>query len=109
MQDTDGVSGIPTGLWDTLETSRTTNAELESLMGNLSTDIESYQSLKTYLLENPTGRNITDSLLYTNGQQTIVSFQASTLDWKDTVEFETGLSDSLADSASSANGRSRIC
>jgi predicted RND superfamily exporter protein len=104
LRDTDGVSGIPTGLWDTLETSRTTNAELDTLMGNLSTDMESYQSLKTYLLENPTGRNITDSLLYTDGEQTILSFQASTLDWKDTVDFETGLSDALADSASSANG-----
>jgi len=104
LQDTAGVSGIPTGLWDTLETSRTTNAELDTLMGNLSTDMESYQSLKTYLLEHPTGRDITDSLLYTDGEQTILSFQASTLDWKDTVDFETGLSDALADSASSTNG-----
>jgi len=104
LQETDGVTGVPTGLWDTLETSRTTNVELDVLMSNLSSDVGSYQSLKTYLLEDSTGRNITDSLLYTDGQQTILSFQASTLDWKDTVDFETGLSDALATSASSVNG-----
>lgn len=104
LQETDGVTGVPTGLWDTLETSRATNAELDVLMLNLSSDAGSYQSLKTYLLEDSTGRNITDSLLYSDGQQTILSFQASTLDWKDTVDFETGLSDALATSASSVNG-----
>jgi uncharacterized protein len=104
LQETDGVTGVPTGLWDTLETSRTTNVDLDTLMANLSSDSASYQSLKTYLLEDATGRNITDSLLYTNGEQTILSFQANTLDWKDTVEFETSLSDALAESAESADG-----
>ena len=104
LQETDGVTGVPTGLWDTLETSRTTNVDLDTLMANLSSDSASYQSLKTYLLEDATGRNITDSLLYTNGEQTILSFQANTLDWKDTVEFETSLSNALAESAESADG-----
>lgn len=104
LQETDGVSGVPTGLWDTLDTSRASNGELDGLMANLSSDGEGYQSLKTYLLNDPTGRNITDSLLYSDGQQTILSFQASTLDWKDTVDFETGLSEALEESASSANG-----
>ena len=104
LQDTDGVTGVPTGLWDTLETSRTSNVELDALMANLSSGPESFQSLKTYLLNDSTGRNITGSLLYTDGQQTILSFQASTLDWKDTVDFETGLTEALATSASSANG-----
>ena len=104
LQETDGVSGVPTGLWDTLDTSRASNSELDGLMANLSSDGEGYQSLKTYLLNDSTGRNITDSLLYSDGQQTILSFQASTLDWKDTVDFETGLSEALEESASSANG-----
>lgn len=104
LQETDGVSGVPTGLWDTLDTSRASNGELDGLMANLSLNGEGYQSLKTYLLNDSTGRNITDSLLYSDGQQTILSFQASTLDWKDTVDFETGLSDALEESASSANG-----
>ncbi|MDA8717748.1 MMPL family transporter [Candidatus Poseidoniales archaeon] len=104
LQETDGVSGVPTGLWDTLDTSRASNGELDGLMANLSLNGEGYQSLKTYLLNDSTGRNITDSLLYSDGQQTILSFQASTLDWKDTVDFETGLSNALEESASSANG-----
>ena len=104
LQETDGVSGVPTGLWDTLDTSRASNGELDGLMANLSSNGEGYQSLKTYLLNDSTGRNITDSLLYSDGQQTILSFQASTLDWKDTVDFETGLSNALEESASSANG-----
>ena len=73
-------------------------------MTNLSSNPDSYQTLKTYLLEDSDGRNITDSLLHTDGSQTILSFQASTLDWKDTVDFETGLSDALEASASTANG-----
>lgn len=104
LQETDGVSGVPTGLWDTLDASRASNGELDGLMANLSSNGEGYQSLKTYLLNDSTGRNITDSLLYSDGQQTILSFQASTLDWKDTVDFETGLSEALEESASSANG-----
>ena len=104
LQETDGVTGVPTGLWDTLETSRTSNTELDALMANLSSNVGGYELLKTYLLDDSTGRNITDSLLHTDGQQTILSFQASTLDWKDTVDFETGLTDALATSASSANG-----
>ena len=104
LQETEGVTGVPTGLWDTLETSRTSNAALDTLMTNLSSNPDSYQTLKTYLLEDSDGRNITDSLLHTDGSQTILSFQASTLDWKDTVDFETGLSDALEASASTANG-----
>ena len=104
LQETEGVTGVPTGLWDTLETSRTSNAALDTLMTNLSSNPDSYEMLKTYLLEDSDGRNITDSLLHTDGSQTILSFQASTLDWKDTVDFETGLSDALEASASTANG-----
>jgi len=83
----DGVTGVPTGLWDTLESERGRNPELDGLMNNLNSD-EGFQQLESYLLDNATGRDLVDSLLYTNGQQTIISFQANTLDWQATVDFE---------------------
>ncbi|MBM53484.1 MAG: hypothetical protein CMB36_00430 [Euryarchaeota archaeon] len=99
----DGVTGVPTGLWDTLESERGRNPVLDGLMNNLSSD-EGFQQLESYLLDNATGRDLVDSLLYTNGQQTIISFQANTLDWQATVDFETTLSTSLSDAADTVAG-----
>ena len=99
----DGVTGVPTGLWDTLESERGRNPVLDGLMNNLSSD-EGFQQLESYLLDNATGRDLVDSLLYTNGQQTIISFQANTLDWQATVDFEKALSTSLSDASDTVEG-----
>jgi len=99
----DGVTGVPTGLWDTLESERGRNPVLDGLMNNLSSD-EGFQQLESYLLDDATGRDLVDSLLYTNGQQTIISFQANTLDWQATVDFEKALSASLSDASDTVEG-----
>lgn len=103
LSETDGVTGVPTGLWDTLEAERGQNPTLDGLMNELDSD-EGYSQLKTYLLEDETGRAIVDSLLYIDGEQTIISFQANTLDWQATVDFEEGLSKSLKSASNDVEG-----
>ena len=103
LSETDGVTGVPTGLWDTLESERGQNSILDGLMNGLDSD-EGYSQLKAYLLEDETGRAIVDSLLYIDGEQTIISFQANTLDWQATVDFEEALSKSLQSASSDVEG-----
>ncbi|CAI8267607.1 MAG: Putative membrane protein YdgH [Euryarchaeota archaeon UBA443] len=103
LSNTEGVTGSPTGMWDTLESERGRNPTLDGLMANLTTS-DGFDLLKTYLLENTTGRELVDSLLYTNGQQTIISFQANTLDWQATVDFEEALSASLKEASATVEG-----
>ena len=103
LSNTEGVTGVPTGLWDTLESERGRNSVLDNLLINLTTS-EGFDQLEAYLLENSSGRDLVDLLLYTDGQQTIISFQANTLDWQATVDFEEALSESLEDASSSVEG-----
>ena len=103
LSETEGVTGVPTGMWDTLEAERGQNPILDELMNGLD-DAEGYSQLKAYLLEDEAGRAIVDSLLYIDGQQTIISFQANTLDWQATVDFEEGLSNELKSASSDVEG-----
>ena len=103
LSSTEGVTGVPTGLWDTLESERGRNPTLDGLLENLTT-ANGFDELETYLLENDTGRDLVDSLLYTDGRQTIISFQANTLDWQATVDFEEALSASLQDASMTIEG-----
>lgn len=103
LSATEGVTGVPTGLWDTLESERGSNPTLDGLLDNLISS-NGFDDLEAYLLENETGRDLVDSLLHTDGEQTIISFQANTLDWQATVDFEEGLSEALQDAASTVDG-----
>ncbi|MEC7253386.1 MAG: MMPL family transporter [Candidatus Thermoplasmatota archaeon] len=103
LSTTDGVTGVPTGLWETLESERGRNPTLDGLLDNLTTE-EEFDALQSYLLENETGRDLVDSLLYIDGRQTIISFQANTLDWQATVDFEESLSTSLEDASQTVDG-----
>ena len=103
LSSTEGVTGVPTGLWDTLESERGRNPTLDGLLENLTT-ANGFDELEAYLLENATGRDLVDSLLYTDGRQTIISFQANTLDWQATVDFEEALSASLQDASMTIEG-----
>lgn len=103
LSNTEGVTGVPTGLWETLESERGRNPTLDSLLDNLSGE-NGFGELQTYLLDTEDGRSLVDSLLYIDGQQTIISFQANTLDWQATVDFEEALSASLEDASSTVDG-----
>ena len=49
-------------------------------------EVDAWNDLADWLLLNETGRQISSALLHSNGQQTLISFQATTLDWQATVD-----------------------
>ena len=102
LEKTEGINGVPVGIWNILEESRSSNAELDSLMSNLGTDNSGYDSLEIWLLSDQ-GREISSGNLNSKADQTVISFQASTLDWQDAVDFESSLSEKL-DKISSNQG-----
>tara|TARA_B100000989_G_scaffold88242_1_gene63740 strand:+ start:5297 stop:8062 length:2766 start_codon:yes stop_codon:yes gene_type:complete len=94
LETNPSVTDTPVGIWSILEKSRATNALLDSKMSNLSVDESSYIDLKNWLMTE-IGRNITSGNLNRDASQTIISFQAATLDWQATSDFETELNSDL--------------
>ena len=87
MSVRDDVSGVPNGIWDVYEQARLQDPVLDGFMtaaeaGNAA----GYDDLLAWSLENETGIETTKSLLARDGEQTVLSFQADTLDWGATVE-----------------------
>jgi len=90
------VNSLPNGLWNVLEESRLQDDYLEEMMTGLDqSDSNNWQLLSDWLLNNQTGRNLTSSILHSNGQQTLISFQASTLDWQATVDLDARINQLL--------------
>jgi hypothetical protein len=84
-------------LWSTLQSEATRNPELQIIMNGLTEDGSGYAELENWLLYNNSGRSLSDSLLSSDGQQTVIQFQSPTLDWQDTVDFESDLSKELGE------------
>ena len=97
------TTGLPVGIWSVLEESRTTNSELDTLMNGLSDDESSWLALESWLLTED-GRNVSSGNLNSDASQTVISFQAATLDWQATADFESDLSANLADIADESGG-----
>ncbi len=84
LQGISAVTGVPTGLWSILEQTATTNQEVAALVAGAESDDEAaWLALENWLLETEDGRNLTKAVLASHGTQTIVSFQANTLDRRD--------------------------
>lgn len=82
------VNGVPNGLWDVLEQARLQDSGLDSLLTSIDDGNDNaWLALETWALENTTGIEMTKSLLARDGGQTVISFQAETLDWAATVAF----------------------
>jgi predicted RND superfamily exporter protein len=95
LSGTDEINGLPIGIWGILEESRSSNDELDNLLTQLDNSDASWDMLKTWLLSD-SGRNISSGNLNSDATQTVISFQAATLDWGATVIFEGELSDALS-------------
>lgn len=95
LSGTDETNGLPIGIWGILEESRSSNDELDNLLNQLDDSEASWDMLKTWLLSDA-GRNISSGNLNSDATQTVISFQAATLDWGATVIFEGELSDALS-------------
>ena len=109
------VTVVISDLWSTLDSSRGSNPELASLMLSVENEEEgAWSSLREWLTGTEAGRDVSSGLLAGDGQQTLVSFQAATLDWSDTNSFESNLSAGLSASVSGSgftadlSGRSLI-
>jgi len=90
------VSGAPSGLWTALNEAQVRDQDLANLMSNLDdTNQSTWDELATYLLTNENGRELTSSLLASDGQQTVISFQAETLDWQATIDLNQRMVDAL--------------
>ena len=109
------VTVVISDLWSTLDSTRGSNPELASLMLSVENSEDgSWSSLREWLTGTDAGRDVSSGLLAGDGQQTLVSFQAATLDWSDTNSFESNLSAGLSASVSGSgftadlSGRSLI-
>ena len=114
MQD-ERVTVVISDLWSTLDSSRGSSPALSSLMLSVDGGEEgAWPELRQWLTSTEEGREMSSGLLSEDGQQTLVSFQAATLDWSSTNAFEIELSDALATSVSGSgftadlSGRSLI-
>ena len=96
LSSTEGTNGIPIGIWSILEDSRVSNPELDTLLTNLDDSDDSWNDLQSWLISED-GRNISSSNLNSDATQTVVSFQAATLDWQATADFESMLSSDLSE------------
>ena len=97
LQNLDSTSGVPTGLWSILEQSATTNEDVATLLSGIYTDeAVGWTALKDWVLESDEGRNLTKAVLASHGTQTIISFQANTLDWQATVDLTDEIETMLA-------------
>ena len=87
LTESDDVSGTPNGLWNLLSEAQVRDTVLNDLMVALDANSpETYDALSAYVLENETGRQLTAAVLASNGHQTVLSFQAETLDWQATID-----------------------
>jgi predicted RND superfamily exporter protein len=92
------INGVTNGLWDVLEQARLQDTTLDGLIQAIDAgDSQAWQALETWALENSTGIEMTKSLLARDGGQTVISFQAETLDWAATVAFAERMDASLVD------------
>ena len=103
LQGNKNITGVPVGLWNVLEESRNSNDELEALLDALDENDSSWQNLEEWLLTDD-GRNISSGTLNSAATQTVISFQAATLDWQATADFESDLSSDLSDLAKDSDG-----
>ncbi len=94
LSSSERINALPIGIWSILEESRSSDSELDLLMNNLDDSDSSWDSLENWLLSEA-GRNISSGNLNSDATQTVISFQAATLDWQATADFESSLSDEM--------------
>ena len=91
------ITGVPNGLWDLVDESRPQYAALDEIMISIeSGESDGWNDLSEWLLTNETGRQLSSALLHSNGQQTLISFQANTLDWQATVDLNDRIEELLS-------------
>jgi predicted RND superfamily exporter protein len=109
LLDSPDVSGAPSGLWNVLEEAQVRDSNLSALMTNLdAANQTTWDELSTYLLETPVGRELTSSFLASDGQQTVISFQAETLDWQATIDLNDRMITALQEAEEGLEGEAQL-
>ena len=103
------VSGAPSGLWNLLAEAQVQDSTLNGLMSQLDdTNQSTWDELAAYMLETPEGRELSSSVLASDGQQTVLSFQAETLDWQATIDLNQRMIDSLESAEEGLEGDANL-
>ena len=103
------VSGAPSGLWNLLAEAQVRDSTLNGLMSQLDdTNQSTWDELAAYMLETPEGRELSSSVLASDGQQTVLSFQAETLDWQATIDLNQRMIDSLESAEEGLEGDANL-
>ncbi|MDP6200139.1 MAG: MMPL family transporter, partial [Candidatus Poseidonia sp.] len=90
--------GVPNGIWDVFEQARLQDPVLDDWMTAADNgEAAAWESLLSWSLNNATGIETTKAFLARDGEQTVLSFQADTLDWGATVDFAESLEAALAE------------
>ena len=109
------VALVTSDLWSSLESERSYDLDLDLRLTQIeSGDSDAWNGLSDWLLDTDRGRELSSGLLASSGDQTVISFQASTLDWSATTVFQEEVTESLNDVtdgssfSASLSGRSLI-
>ena len=95
--------GTSDGLWDALRRAQIRHPSLREYLSEINLGKQGAGAkLKRWLVGTRDGREISRRYLRSDGRQTVISFYASTLDWKDTVDFQQRLVDDLNPSGPSS-------
>ena len=96
MSARDDISGVPSGVWNVYEQARLQDPVLDQIMEEAETgDEAAFDTLLAWSMLNETGIEATKSLLARDGQQTLLSFQADTLGWSETVDLAQSIEAAL--------------
>lgn len=96
LREDDRVALVTSDLWSTLESERAYEPELDMKMDLIDSGNPSgWEELSNWLLSTDKGRELSSGLFSSSGDQTVISFQASTLDWTATTVFQDDMTESI--------------
>tara|TARA_B100000900_G_scaffold197568_1_gene167258 strand:- start:65051 stop:67780 length:2730 start_codon:yes stop_codon:yes gene_type:complete len=96
LREDDRVALVTSDLWSTLESERAYEPELDMKMHLIDSGSPSgWEELSNWLLSTDKGRELSSGLFSSSGDQTVISFQASTLDWTATTVFQADMTESI--------------
>ena len=96
LREDDRVALVTSDLWSTLESERAYEPELNMKMDLIDSGSPSgWEELSNWLLSTDKGRELSSGLFSSSGDQTVISFQASTLDWTATTVFQDDMTESI--------------
>tara|TARA_B100001121_G_scaffold305550_1_gene323255 strand:+ start:173320 stop:176049 length:2730 start_codon:yes stop_codon:yes gene_type:complete len=96
LSEDDRVALVTSDLWSTLESERAYEPELDIKMDLIDSGSPGgWEELSNWLLSTDKGRDLSSGLFSSSGDQTVISFQASTLDWTATTVFQADMTESI--------------